>query len=344
MSGTRKRGRTKQTTLTLSAASQRRSSVPALPSTLPPEIEAASLSQAGEGETEELQLEDMASGGSASVLDKIFEKLEALDRKVDLQTAKIDQNTESLNRLTGQVAQNVQSIGELKEAVGENRKLAEDTSQRLGELEKEVRPLSKQVGEHQIHFLMTELRNREANLRIRSIPEVEEDNLIEFLTKEFSKFWKLEEKDFKIVSAFRLGRFRRKEKPRDCLIILRSKEERDKILGLHYGKSLDILDKRIEIYKDIPKQLLDLRSDYTELARLLRSNSIIFRWEFPQGLSFTFRGKKIKIRTLEDRDKFLEAHGEDLHKGLGAPGPEPSGEPAPSDPQGPENKVPPQQE
>lgn len=344
MSGARRRGRTKQTTLTLSAASQRRSSVPALPSTLPPDIEAASLIQAGEGETEELHLGDMASGTSSSVLEKILEKLEALDKKADLHIAKIEQNTESLNKLTGQVAQNAQSIGELKEAVGENRKLAEDTSQRLEELEKEVRPLSKQVGEHQIYFLMTELRNRETNLRIRSIPEVEEDNLIEFLTKEFAKFWKLEEKDFKIVSAFRLGRVRRTEKPRDCLIILRSKEERDKILGLHYEKSLDILGKRIEIYKDIPKQLLDLRSNYTELARLLRSNAIIFRWEFPQGLSFTYRGRKIKIKTVEDRDKFLGAHGEDLHKGLGLPAPELPGEPAPSDPQGPENKVPPQKE
>lgn len=144
--------------------------------------------------------------------------------------------------------------------------------------------------------------------------------MCESLTQEFEDFWGLEpDKDFKIVSAFRIGKGGRKNKVRHCLISLRSKEERDKILAHHYKNPLEIEDVRIEIFKDIPKYLLDLRANYGNLVQLLRRNSIIFRWEFPQGLPFNYKGKKVKIRSEEDKVRFLNYHEEDLQKELGNP-------------------------
>lgn len=105
-------------------------------------------------------------------------------------------------------------------------------------------------------------------------------------------------------------------------------------MGLHYEKSIEIQDKRVEIFRDIPKQLLDLRATYTDLTRLLRSNSIAYRWEFPQGLSFSFRGKKVRIKTAEDKEKLLSVHGEDLQKGIERPlGPGPPPVPIPVRPE-----------
>ncbi|CAI5773528.1 Uncharacterized protein PODLI_1B035296, partial [Podarcis lilfordi] len=138
---------------------------------------------------------------------------------------------------------------------------------------------------------------------------------------ELAECWELdlEQEEFKIVRAFRLGRGGKKEKNRirDCLITLRSKEERDRILGWHYQKTLVIQQSRVEIFKDIPKHLLDLRSNYGDLVVLLRRNKLIFRWEFPQGPSFSFKGRKIKIRSVEDKAKFLNNYEEDLQKELG---------------------------
>lgn len=277
-------------------------------------------------------LEDMAAGGLDPISKEILEQLAALNKKADEQAAKFDQVTATINKLTDQVAQNTQAIGNFEKTISENRKLAEDANtkadqnkKRIEELRGEVRPLSRQVTEQQAYLSMAELKNRESNLRIRNIPELEKEDLAGFLTAEISKFWGLaEEKDFKIVTAFRLGRVAKKDKPRDCLIILRYKQEKDNILGLHFKNPLVIQGKTAEIFRDIPKQLLDLRTIYKDLARLLRNNTIPYRWEFPQGLSFNLKGKKVRIRTAEEQEKFLNDYGEDLRKGTAGTWPPPT--------------------
>lgn len=299
------KAKTLQTTLT---SQLRRSSVPTIPVAQVEDIE-------------QPRPEGMASGGDfTSVLNKIFEKLEGLSKQVSDQSDKIDQNTASINNLTQQVNLNAQTIGKLVEDTTANRKIAEEAKQKVEEVQGEIKPMRKQIGEHQALLSMIELKNKENNLRIRSVPEIDNENLTEYLTKEFTQFWPLEEeKDFKIVSAFRLGKGGRKIKSRDCLISLRTREERDKILSAHFKTPLEIQESRLEIYKDIPKHLLELRVNYGDLVQLLRSNRIIFRWEFPQGISFTFRGKKVKIKSVEDKDKFLNDYGEDLQKGIEEP-------------------------
>lgn len=324
----------KQTQLVQTTLTQgRRSSVPAVLGATKAEVD----------RPQNLAVEDMAAGGSEGVLKQILEQLAALNQKVDNQSLKIDQATSSIQKLTDQVSQHTQAIEKLQGATAENRNLAGEAIQiataakkEVEEVKGEVRPLQKQIGEQQAYLSMVELKERQNNLRLRAIPEIEQQDLIGFLTTEFSKFWNIkEESDFKIVSAFRLGRLVRKDRSRDCLIILRSREERDKILGLHFANPLDIQDKRVQIYRDIPKQLLDLRTTYSELARLLRLNTIRYRWEFPQGISFTYKQKKVKIRTPEDSQKFLHEHGEDLQKEAAAHWPLPQPELPPGGGKGP---------
>lgn len=276
-----------------------------------------SLSVAQEEELDKIRPKGMASGEDfTSVLNKIYEKLDGLSKQVTEQSTKIDQNTASINNLSQQVNLNTQSIGKLLEDTASNRKIAEEAKEKVEAVQEEIKPMRKQIGEHQALLSMIELKNKENNLRIRAVPELEKENLIEYLTQEFAEFWSLEEdKAFKIVSAFRLGKGGRKIKSRDCLISLRTKEERDKILSVHFQKTLEIKDSRVEIYKDIPKHLLELRTNYGDLVALLRSSKIVFRWEFPQGLSFTFKGKKVRIRLVEDKEKNLSDYGEDLQKG-----------------------------
>lgn len=232
-------------------------------------------------------------------------------------SGKIDINTKSIIELGNKVNSNTEHIGKLLEETSTIRKIAEEAKEIATATDERLPPVVKKLEDHDLALSMIEMQRKERNLRIRAIPESEGDNLVDYLTKEFSEFWQkdLEKEEFKIESAFRLGIRQRRNKPRDCLITLRSKEERDKILDLHYQRTLQIEDSFVEIFKDIPKQILDARSQFRSLVVLLKRNSIPFRWEFPQGLSFKYKGKKRKIKTVEDKDKFLHQHEEDLRKG-----------------------------
>lgn len=232
-------------------------------------------------------------------------------------SGKIDLNTKSIIDLGNKVNTNTESIGKLLEEASTTRKIAEEAKEIATATDEKFSPVFRKLGEHDLALSMIEMQRKERNLRIRAIPESEGDNLVDFLTKEFSHFWKqeLEQEEFKIESAFRLGARQRKNKVRDCLVTLRSREERDKILNLHYQRTLRIEDSFVEIFKDIPKHILDARSQYKDLVILLKKNSVPFRWEYPQGLSFKYKGKKRKIKTVEEKDKFLEQHEEDLYKG-----------------------------
>ena len=65
---------------------------------------------------------------------------------------------------------------------------------------------------------------------------------------------------------------------------------------------------KVIFYKDIPRFFLDKRVPYNDLATEIRKRKIPYSWEFPEGLAFTFEGKKIKIRSLAEKQKFLDKH------------------------------------
>lgn len=231
-------------------------------------------------------------------------KLTELTTRLDLNTTTISSNTDSINRL-------------IQEST-ETRKIAESAKSTAEETRGKVAPIVKKVHEHDAALALLELERKNKNLKLRLVPEEEQDKLGEFLTDKFQEFWndelEGEEDEFAIITAFRIGR-KQGKKPRDCLITLRSKEERDKILNLHFQKALVIKNSQIQIFKDIPKYFLEVRTQFKELVDLLKKNNIPFRWEFPQGLSFIFKGKKFKIKTNQDKEQFLDRNSEDLHKG-----------------------------
>lgn len=256
------------------------------------------------------------AGTDPATLDKILSAIQDLTAKIDLNTSTIKDLGQKVNDVGQKVNINTQAIDKLLQESKETKKTAEEAKERVLAVEEKIPPINRRLDDFKEQFALIELKEKQTNLRIRAVPESEEGELIEFLTSELEEYWDLDpqKEEFKIVSAFRLGRVKRKNRARDCLISLRSREERDKILNLHYQKALVIEGVRIEIFKDIPKYLLDLRANYADLVGLLRKSNIPFRWEFPQGLSFSFKQKKIKIRSKEDKVSFLRDFGEDLRK------------------------------
>uniref|UniRef100_A0A670JUF4 Reverse transcriptase domain-containing protein n=1 Tax=Podarcis muralis TaxID=64176 RepID=A0A670JUF4_PODMU len=191
------------------------------------------------------------------------------NKKVAEISRKIDLNTRSIIELGNKVNSNTESIGKLLEESSTTRKIAEEAKEIATATEERFPPVLRKLEDHDLTLSMIEMQRKERNLRIRSVPESEGDNLVDYLTKEFSDFWQqdLEKEEFKIESAFRLGTRQRRNKARDCLITLRSKEERDKILNLDYQRTLQIEDYFVEIFKDIPKHILVVSTNMDKAQR-----------------------------------------------------------------------------
>lgn len=255
---------------------------------------------------------------------KINQSLEALTKQSTDNSKKLAENSRKLTELTTRldlntttISSHTDSINKLIQENTETRRIAESAQSTVEEFKGKFVPIERKVGEHDATLALMELERKGKNLKLRLVPEEEKDDLKEFLTENIHGFWLEDwegEEDFEITTAFRLGR-RQGKKPRDCLITLRSREERDKILNLHFQKALVIGNSQIQIFKDIPRYILQVRTYFKDLVDLLKGNSIPFRWEFPQGLSFNFKGRKIKIKTIQDKDQFLERNFEDLQKG-----------------------------
>lgn len=155
-----------------------------------------------------------AEDALTKALGKINESLEFLtkqgtdtSKQVAEISKKLDLNTSSLKELGTQVTANAQNIGRLLEESATTRKIAEEAKEVATEIQGKIPPVVKKLADHDLSFAMIDLQRRDRNLRLRFVPESEQDNLVDFITKEFYDFWQegLQGEEVKIVSAFRLG-------------------------------------------------------------------------------------------------------------------------------------------
>lgn len=115
------------------------------------------------------------------------------------------------------------------------------------------------------------------------------------------------DKIFRVKSSYAM----KKKSPGDCLVIFNSRMVKYRILQMNYEKRLIIGGGNIIILKEITLRLLKKRSNYKTLTDVLKTNKIAYRWEFPEGVSFTYKGKKQRCRSIE---KFWRKYKKELGK------------------------------
>ncbi|CAI5799353.1 Hypothetical predicted protein [Podarcis lilfordi] len=186
--------------------------------------------------------------------------------------------------------QNVQELKQefvdLKKGIQEVKEEVASHVTRLTELETVRVPdveRTQQDALNTIAFL--QMKERENQLRVRGVPQLEQDNLKDWLIEEFAACWDLEKDELNswIERAYRFGPKKDSKIVHDCIAVFKTKEQRDNILGLHYKKSLKIKDKPIVLFKEIPKHFLNLRNNYADLAGALRRNNIFFQVRVSRG-------------------------------------------------------------
>lgn len=238
-------------------------------------------------------------------------KLEQVDNRIGRMDKKMD---ETVNELKGQIKEIFRRTQLNEEGLKKTRLELKDIKREKEKVKAEVMDLNKAQEEMKDIIAMNELRQREVNLRLRAVPEVQNENIKEKLVIELAEWMgiSVEEMAKNVQNAFRMriSPTRTKRYTGDCLITFKDKEMRNKILQKNREKRLNIEGNYIIIFKDIPIRLLKRRDSYKPLVQALKKNKIEFRWEFPEGLSFTYRGKKHKLLNQEETGKFLRKYKE----------------------------------
>lgn len=62
----------------------------------------------------------------------------------------------------------------------------------------------------------------------------------------------------------------------------------------------------IEIYKDLPLQIIRKRQEYKFLTMLLQKNEIFYRWDKIEGIIFNYRQRRYKLNSIEQAKFFFE--------------------------------------
>ena len=124
---------------------------------------------------------DQRKGSVKSFEEQILAQLAVL-------TASVNANTEQLKQNSQEVRQNTQTLDRLGKEVGSMKTEIKQTKEQLTEVQVQVntiknvklKAVDQQQEELQIRMAMLELKERQTNLRIRSLPELEKEDFKTF--------------------------------------------------------------------------------------------------------------------------------------------------------------------
>lgn len=145
-------------------------------------------------------------------------------------------------------------------------------------------------------------------LCFRGIPEMKGEVrqeiinvLAEFLEKTPEETDGLCDEIYRVNSDFA----RDKKLPRDVIIKVLTNKMRNLILTKNTEEPMEVMGKRIKIWKELPKEVFQQRKKFKQLTEKLIQRKIRFRWEILRGVSFMFEGQRWIIKTEEQMQEFL---------------------------------------
>lgn len=145
-------------------------------------------------------------------------------------------------------------------------------------------------------------------IRFRGVPENQKETreeminiLSEFLEMPQSEVEQECDEIYRVNSEFAHIR----KLPRDIIVKVLNHTMRDAILNKQYHEPMEISGKRIKIWKELPKDVIQQRKEFKQLLDRLRLEQIQYRWEIPRGISFSYDGKRINIKMKQQMQEFL---------------------------------------
>nr|XP_060622192.1 M protein, serotype 6-like [Anolis sagrei ordinatus] len=193
-----------------------------------------------------------------------------------------------------------------KNLTKENKNLKDqqiDLKKKINTLEETVSTL-KQKQENQ------EIQDKEYQLRIRNLEEVENENIREVITELISQIWKKTKEitEANIDRVFRAhSNYAKKYKaPRDVVVSFGRKNARDEILKENASSPTYYKGKRIVVMKEIPFSILERRRKYSFLTEELIRKNIRFKWDKKDGIVVTWNDTKYWLTSEPKARAFWE--------------------------------------
>lgn len=214
---------------------------------------------------------------------------------------KIDKDLEKINNKVQDLETNLNLL--------ENN--AAQTETRINKLEEE-RKVDKQT------IIRLETKLRQNCIKLRGVPEQENENLYKFLIPILADFVEepAEQFPWEIDTLYRINSKIAKQRnlARDIVIYCVRKQTKDLIIQQSFKKELIIDGRIIQIFKDIPSAVLKSRKDYNFLSDQLKIHGIPFRWDEAEGLTLTWRQKRYKIDSVERAADFWKRNRKEIEK------------------------------
>lgn len=267
---------------------------------------------------------------NADIKDLIMGMEKSLNDKLDILTGNIQQNSKLIIDLTTQISDLSLKNKELDKSVQELKSKSTKQEEMTKKLQMENKDIKKSQDstKEEINNLkraheellddisLMEMRQKETVLRFRGVPQTHDEQIQEKLSQEIANWLgvEVEEMLLDIDKIFRIKSERSDtyKGPGDCLIFFNSRLLKDKILHQKGQVKLVIDDRPIKIFKEIPKRILKKRQNYKTVTEALRKNSIRFRWEFPEGITFTYKDRRKTFRSVDELGKFWRKYKKEL--------------------------------
>ncbi|XP_042302188.1 myosin-7-like [Sceloporus undulatus] len=250
-------------------------------------------------------------GKNVDISQILLEKMEAM-------SANITNNiTKQMNDFKREIKQEIRAdLKEIHQTVDKMMAEMQVTKRRVDilefkseKMEKDLCKLESRREQDLDEKALWEQRMREKAVKIRGLLEEKNEDLYEKLVPKIAQFLEKEVTtfQFEIDKLFRINSqiARQKGLPRDVALHFVRKQTRDLFLNKHNESPFQIEGQDLKVLKDIPARLLRRRREYTSLTTLLRREKIPYRWEIPEGLTFWFQKKRVRITSPEQARGFI---------------------------------------
>ncbi|XP_042309475.1 uncharacterized protein PF11_0207-like [Sceloporus undulatus] len=214
---------------------------------------------------------------------------------------------ENREEIKEQVRKEVDKLGgkieRISEEIGEVKKEVKEVKIRACDLERTVKSVKERLQQEEGRGMQLELKYREKRFKLRGLSECANEKLEERIIPALEEFLELEDGklETEIDRMFRINSIvaRERKVPRDIVIYLLRTKIRDLIVQRSYKGKLVIENEEIQIFKDVPSQILKKRQEYKFLTRLLMKGNIEFRWERVEVVSFIYKQRRYRVDTIE---------------------------------------------
>lgn len=251
-------------------------------------------------------------GGDKEELKDKPEWVDTLEKR--LVSAMEFQSEMLLKRMVEMEVKMDEKIESIKKDMNKSLERIKKVEQKVNELEIDWK---KERENLQDQLLLMECKFLDNYIRFRGVPENQKETREEMVNI-LSEFLELPQNDvekecdeiYRVNSEFASI----KKLPRDIIVKVVTHKMRDAILSKQYKEPMEILGKRIKIWKELPRDVIQQRKEFKQLLERLRHEQIRYRWEIPRGISFSYDNKRITIKTKAQMQEFLMSNKKDGEK------------------------------